>query len=73
LIETQTHIGVRAYQFPVVGEVLLQAFERVLGDQFDAAHRLAWTKIISAVMEIMIPLVLKEETLLTKEQKEVGI
>jgi hemoglobin-like flavoprotein len=64
------HIGVRAYQFPIVGQVLLQTFERVLGPQFDEPTRLAWTKLISAVMAIMIPAVLREEALLTPEQRQ---
>jgi len=64
------HIGVRAYQFPIVGEVLLQAFDRVLGPQFDEPTKLAWTKLISAVMAIMIPAVLREEALLTPEQRQ---
>ena len=64
------HIGVRAYQFPLVGEILLNSFERVLGEQFDNPTKTAWIKLISGIMMIMIPAVLREEALLTPEQRE---
>lgn len=63
------HIGVRAYQFPIVAEILLDCFKICLGDAWDEATELAWKKVLSALLVIMLPAILREESLLTEEQK----
>lgn len=63
------HIGVRAYQFPIVAEILLDCFKICLGDAWDEAAELAWQKVLSALLVIMLPAIIREESLLTEEQK----
>jgi hemoglobin-like flavoprotein len=41
--------GVNAFQYPLVGNVLLATFARCLGEAWDESCQLAWVKIMSVV------------------------
>jgi hypothetical protein len=47
--------GVRAAEFGVIGEVTFWTFRQVLGDLYDTATHTAWAKIMSKVLDIMVP------------------
>ena len=63
--------GVRAYQYPIVGEVLLKTFSTCLDEkEWDDETSLAWRQMFSLVLQITLPAAIKEETLLSSEQQE---
>lgn len=60
--------GVRAWQYPIVGEIVLATYEKCLGDGWDEQTRVAWIKIFSIVLSITVPAALAEEKTLSKEE-----
>ena len=63
------HVGVRAFQYPKVAEILLLTFARCLGpDGWDEDTKTSWMKLLSATLVIIVPAALREEATLTPEQ-----
>lgn len=50
-----------AYQYGIVGECLIWTLTRVLGPAFDDKTKIAWVKIYSIMLSIIIPVAVKEE------------
>ena len=46
--------GVKAELYPVVGEVLLEAFEKTAGDQWTPEMRQAWTEAYGLISGLMM-------------------
>eukprot|EP01035_Chromulina_nebulosa_P017017 gene17017-22523_t len=53
--------GVRSYQYAIVGVILLKTFEFCLGDSWNEKCHLAWAKMFSVMLEILLPAALKVE------------
>eukprot|EP01035_Chromulina_nebulosa_P020306 gene20306-26357_t len=53
--------GVRAYQFPIFGEVLMKTFAFCLGEAWTDAAKEGWSKIFSVMLSIIVPTSLKIE------------
>eukprot|EP01039_Chlorochromonas_danica_P002896 gene2896-3161_t len=62
LVNVHNHIGVKAVEYGMAGEVLLHAIKSCVGpsEYTEAAHR-GWTKIYSAMLSVMVPEVVKYE------------
>jgi hypothetical protein len=52
---------VRAYQYPLVGGIVLKTFELCLGELWDEQTRLSWIKIFSKVISFIVPAALQLE------------
>ena len=61
LAKTHNTKGVLATQYGIVGEVLLWTFSRILGPQFDEATKMAWLKIYSVMLSVIIPVAIEQE------------
>ncbi|KAJ1408121.1 globin-like protein [Ochromonadaceae sp. CCMP2298] len=55
LAEVHHKRGVKSVEYGVVGEVLLWALEKVMGASYDAQMNLAWVKVYSRLLMIIIP------------------
>jgi len=53
--------GVRAYQFPIFGEVLMRTFAFCLGEAWTETAKEGWSKIFSVILRIVVPTSLKIE------------
>jgi hemoglobin-like flavoprotein len=50
-----------AFQYGIVGEVLLWTLTLTLGSEFDEPTKLAWVKIYSVMLKVIIPVAVREE------------
>ena len=62
--------GVRAFQYPTVGEIFMLTMKHCLGTSYTDEIDLAWTKIFSVMLTIVIPAALREERALDKERQK---
>jgi hemoglobin-like flavoprotein len=53
--------GVKTFQYAVVGDVFMRTLKHCLGDNYDKATALAWTKILSVMLTFVMPASLFEE------------
>jgi hemoglobin-like flavoprotein len=53
--------GVISSQYGAMGDALLWSLGKVLGPQFDKNTMLAWTKIYSSMLKIILPVAIEEE------------
>ena len=53
--------GVKAVEYGIVGEVLFWSFRRCLGDLYDSATHLAWVRLFSSILAVLIPVVVSYE------------
>lgn len=68
LAEVHNHRGVKAVEYGIVGEVLLWALRRCLGpDAFTSEVHVAWLKIYSRMLRIMVPVAVCYERQLNAE------
>ena len=71
LAVVHTARGVVATEYGVVGECLLWTFVLTLGDEFTEEAKIAWIRIYSFMISVMIPAALEEEEKLrTKSQSK---
>ena len=61
--------GVMAYEYGIVGEVLMWTFQKCFGDEFDELLRLAWLKLYSIMITEILPIALREELLFHSQKK----
>ena len=50
-----------AFQYGVVGEVLFWALSKSLGPEFYQTVNVAWTKVYSIMLKLMVPIAIEEE------------
>lgn len=55
--------GVKTFQYAVVGDIFMKTLKHCLGDNYDKATALAWTKILSVMLTFVMPASLFEELL----------
>ena len=60
--------GVKAFQYPIVGEIFMTTMGHCLGASYDDSVQLAWTKIFSVILSIVLPAAIKEERLHHKKE-----
>ena len=60
--------GIVATEYGVVGECLLWTFNLTLGDEFTEEAKIAWIRIYSFMISVMIPTALEEEEKLRQKQ-----
>ena len=65
--------GVKAFQYPIVGEIFMTTMEHCLGASYDNSVQLAWTKIFSVILTIVLPAAIREERLHHKKEALPGI
>ena len=58
--------GVRAYQYPIVGEIFMLTMKHCLGESYDDKVELAWKKLFSVMLKFVLPAAIREERLLHK-------
>jgi hemoglobin-like flavoprotein len=51
--------GIRAIEYGLVGEVLFYSLRRVLGKEYTPEVELAWQKVYSAMLAVIVPLVIE--------------
>eukprot|EP01041_Mallomonas_annulata_P011672 gene11672-24449_t len=61
--------GIRAEQYGLLGVALLYALELVVGEAFDAETKIAWTRLYSHLLNIILPVVSAYEV---KRQQELS-
>jgi hemoglobin-like flavoprotein len=71
MAKMHTSRGVMAHQYGVVGECLLWTFDHCLGDEFTEDSKVGWIRIYSFMIDVIIPVALKEERKLMNDAKKV--
>ena len=57
--EAHSGKGIKSEWYSKMGEALIWALEEVIGDPFDAATRLAWERVYSFMLSIILPIAVK--------------
>lgn len=73
LAQVHNKIGVKAIEYGIVGEVLLFTIKKCCGEAFNGAAHHGWTKILSRMLDGIIPAVIEfevHETVLATELSE---
>ena len=71
MAKMHTSRGVMAHQYGIVGECLLWTFDHCLGSEFTDAAKTGWIRIYSFMIDVIIPVALKEEAKLIKTAQKV--
>ena len=67
LAKGHTKIGVKAYQYVLMGQVLLSSLAKCLGDTvWTRSVRLVWARMFSCILDCVLPVALKCEKALLK-------
>eukprot|EP01035_Chromulina_nebulosa_P018127 gene18127-23781_t len=61
LAKSHTAKGILAYQYSIVGEVLLWTLKFCLGDAYTDNTKMSWLKIYSLMLSVILPVAIEEE------------
>jgi len=61
LAHVHNNIGVKALEYGVVGEVIMNTIHRCCGDEFTDEAKKGWVKVFSRMFDIILPIVVKFE------------
>lgn len=61
LAHVHNKIGIKAIEYGIVGEIILYTLRKCCGDSFSTAALHGWAKILSKMLDIILPVVVKYE------------
>ena len=61
LAHVHSQRGVRGMQYGIIGDVLFWTLHKCLGPEFDAQTAVAWTKIFSYMLHVIVPVAVADE------------
>jgi len=70
LAEAHCIRGVKAIEYGIVGEVLFYTLKTVLGDTYSEDVHLAWVKVFSRMLKVMVPVAVAYEMKIGAEKNE---